>query len=146
PGQDRIQRARMQCGIPPPVKCVRRNHQPQDHPSIVLANKQIDGVDNQEEEDEEPGVKQHDYKSTHRSAAALESALCALLPGPRLNECGITRLVVRGALCARSETRSHRAPDMHRRSRDFPPGARTISMLPRSTSTSRRAKHIVCTR
>ena len=46
-------------GIPPAVERVRGDHQPDVHQLVVSADEKVDGVDDQEEDEEDPGVKEH---------------------------------------------------------------------------------------
>ena len=46
-------------GIPPAVERVRGDHQPDVHQLVVSADEKVDGVDDQEEDEEDPGVEEH---------------------------------------------------------------------------------------
>ena len=46
-------------GVPPAVERVRGDHQPDVHQLVVAADEQVDGVDDQEEDEEDPGVEEH---------------------------------------------------------------------------------------
>ena len=47
-------------GKPPPaVEDVRGEHQPQIHQPVVRPDEQVDGIDDQKENEEDPGVEKH---------------------------------------------------------------------------------------
>ena len=46
-------------GVPPAVERVRGDHQPDVHQLVVAADEQVDRVDDQEEDEEDPGMEEH---------------------------------------------------------------------------------------